>query len=435
MRMNRMMAAAALALMMTAGLAGVAKADPIGTGFTYQGTLQNGGVPVTGNADFRFKLFDAASGGAQVGSTLEAVSVPVSEGRFDVVLDFGNPFSAGTALFIEIEVRSPAGSGDYTVLGTRQALRATPYALYSINPGPQGPQGEPGPQGPQGEQGPAGPPGTTTWSGITGIPAGFLDGVDNDTTYTAGTGLVLTGTVFSIGTHTHSAADITSGVLPLAFGGTGGATVETARTNLGVPGLTTQNIFSRGQSILLSNNDVGLTVRGATGQSADLQQWVDSNGTVVAKITSTGRLEASSIGGSTTTRTVSLSHKSFRPTRSSTAYTTDNGLQLAGAGVAEVIYPLDLPEGATITQVQFYVFDNSGLVMTVALSSQGLNAATITNVASATSPNNGAVQTLTLSPNHVVAATTGYYIRAFWDASAAANTMALFGAKITYTMP
>jgi len=36
--------------------------------------------------------------------------------------------------------------------------------------------------GPQGETGPAGPPGTTSWTGLTDIPAGFSDGVDNGLT-------------------------------------------------------------------------------------------------------------------------------------------------------------------------------------------------------------------------------------------------------------
>ncbi len=35
------------------------------------------------------------------------------------------------------------------------------------------------------------------WGGLTGVPAGFADGVDDDTTYTAGTGLSLSGTTLS----------------------------------------------------------------------------------------------------------------------------------------------------------------------------------------------------------------------------------------------
>jgi len=55
-----------------------------------------------------------------------------------------------------------------------------------------------GVQGPTGPEGPAGPPGTTDWVGLTNIPAGFADGIDNDTTYTAGAGLDLAGSEFSI---------------------------------------------------------------------------------------------------------------------------------------------------------------------------------------------------------------------------------------------
>ncbi|MBN1774049.1 MAG: hypothetical protein JXB32_22510, partial [Deltaproteobacteria bacterium] len=36
------------------------------------------------------------------------------------------------------------------------------------------------------------------WTDVTGVPAGFADGTDNDTTYSAGAGLALAGTVFSV---------------------------------------------------------------------------------------------------------------------------------------------------------------------------------------------------------------------------------------------
>ena len=53
------------------GLAiGTAAAEPAGTGFTYQGQLKEAGVPVSGTCDFEFTLWDAWSGGAQVGPTL-----------------------------------------------------------------------------------------------------------------------------------------------------------------------------------------------------------------------------------------------------------------------------------------------------------------------------------------------------------------------------
>ncbi len=64
--------------------------------------------------------------------------------------------------------------------------------------GPQGPAGATGPQGDTGAQGPQGPPGTTDWNGLTNVPSGFADGVDDDHTYVAGSGLSLSGDSFSI---------------------------------------------------------------------------------------------------------------------------------------------------------------------------------------------------------------------------------------------
>lgn len=49
---------------------------------TYQGMLLEGGVPYAGTADVQFTLFDAASGGAQVGDPIVVTGVAVSEGKF-----------------------------------------------------------------------------------------------------------------------------------------------------------------------------------------------------------------------------------------------------------------------------------------------------------------------------------------------------------------
>jgi hypothetical protein len=68
-------------------------------------------------------------------------------------------------------VRCPTGSGSYTTLSPRQALTPVPYALYATG---------------------------AHWSGIGGVLIGFADGVDNDTTYTAGAGLTLSDNQFSL---------------------------------------------------------------------------------------------------------------------------------------------------------------------------------------------------------------------------------------------
>src|SRR5437870_7298341 len=60
----------------------------LGTGFTYQGLLKNSGAPVNGACNIAFRLYDAASSGAQVGSALTQ-TVPLTNGLFTTALDFG----------------------------------------------------------------------------------------------------------------------------------------------------------------------------------------------------------------------------------------------------------------------------------------------------------------------------------------------------------
>ncbi len=99
--------------------------------FTYQGQLSYNGSPATSTYDFEFLLFDAASAGSQVGSTLSLSDVPVTDGIFQVELDFGNAFD-GNDYWLEVHVR-PGGSTDgYTQLMPRQYLSFTPNAQYAI---------------------------------------------------------------------------------------------------------------------------------------------------------------------------------------------------------------------------------------------------------------------------------------------------------------
>ena len=95
---------------------------PIGTAFTYQGQLKKAGTPLTNTADFQFSLWDALSGGMQIGTTQTASGVSVQNGLFAVWLDFGSGAFSGDGRWLEIWVRSPAGSGSYTQLTPRQEL-------------------------------------------------------------------------------------------------------------------------------------------------------------------------------------------------------------------------------------------------------------------------------------------------------------------------
>jgi Chaperone of endosialidase len=100
------------------------------TGFTYQGSLNNSNLPATGNYDFEFKLFTASTGGTQDGTSRQVLNVPVTNGIFSTVIDFGAGAFPGADRFLEIAVR-PAGGSGFTLLTPRQQITPTPYAIKS----------------------------------------------------------------------------------------------------------------------------------------------------------------------------------------------------------------------------------------------------------------------------------------------------------------
>lgn len=113
---------------------GVAGAQPVGTTFTYQCQVMSGGSPASGTYDFQLKLFDAASGGNQVGSTNCYDSVAVTDGLVTLALNFGDAFSSGTERYLEVGVRADTtpgncGSGVYTTLSPRQDVTGAPLAI------------------------------------------------------------------------------------------------------------------------------------------------------------------------------------------------------------------------------------------------------------------------------------------------------------------
>lgn len=131
----------AAALVLAAGWVNVASthAQALTTAFTYQGELQNGGTPVDGAHDLRFRLYDASASGTQLGTTLCVDNVQVVGGKFTVQLDFGSQF-AGQQRFLDIQVRPDTGldcsnATGYTLLTPRQPMTATPYASFAPSAG------------------------------------------------------------------------------------------------------------------------------------------------------------------------------------------------------------------------------------------------------------------------------------------------------------
>ncbi|MBU0641375.1 MAG: tail fiber domain-containing protein [Planctomycetes bacterium] len=121
----------ALAATLVLGVTGVSWGDAVGTAFTYQGQLKEGGSPANGTYDFRFALYDDPDFGSQVNGIVDVADKQVSNGLFTVQLDFGDVYN-GTALWLWVLVRPGDSTGAYTQLWPRQPLTATPYALYAL---------------------------------------------------------------------------------------------------------------------------------------------------------------------------------------------------------------------------------------------------------------------------------------------------------------
>lgn len=133
--------AAALAIGLLGGGRSAAHADEVSPAaaqlpdFTYQGQLQQNGQPANGAFNLTFALFNAASGGAQVGATISENSFPVTGGLFTVSLSFPGAFT-GTQLWLQVGVNG-------TPLSPRTAVSTTPVAQYALSGSiaPSGPAG------------------------------------------------------------------------------------------------------------------------------------------------------------------------------------------------------------------------------------------------------------------------------------------------------
>jgi hypothetical protein len=132
-------------------------ADALGSAFTYQGQLKRNGSPVDGACDMALRLYDQAIGGGQVGDAITR-TVLITAGLFTQSLDFGSGVFGGERRWLGIEVKCP-GDATYANLG-RQEMTATPYALFARS---------------------------APWSGLSNVPDGFADGVDDVASVVSGT--------------------------------------------------------------------------------------------------------------------------------------------------------------------------------------------------------------------------------------------------------
>jgi hypothetical protein len=101
-------------------------AAQVSEAISYQGVLEENGIPVTGSRDMTFRLYSDDACTNLASGIVDISDVPVDNGHFSVQLDFDPSVFTGQALFLEVQVES-------TAIACQEIL-AVPYAL-SLRPG------------------------------------------------------------------------------------------------------------------------------------------------------------------------------------------------------------------------------------------------------------------------------------------------------------
>jgi hypothetical protein len=132
MMMRRTVVSGIAMMLAAASLTLSAYAQQSSTKFTYQGFLKDNNNPANAKYDLRFTLYDADTGGNQIGNPVFIEDLQIQNGLFTVEIDFGiNPFSSGQRRWIEIGIRPFNSTGSYVILDPRIELTPVPYAIYA----------------------------------------------------------------------------------------------------------------------------------------------------------------------------------------------------------------------------------------------------------------------------------------------------------------
>ncbi len=122
--------AAVLGVCGSAALPVVAQAQT----WNYQGVLKENNAPYNGTADVRLQLWTLASGGQAIGTAQTFTNVAVADGVFTVsptisIQDIA--FNPILNPFIQIEVRTPSGVGNFVPITPRTPLGIAPKSMWS----------------------------------------------------------------------------------------------------------------------------------------------------------------------------------------------------------------------------------------------------------------------------------------------------------------
>ena len=224
-----------------------AGAAPVGTAFTYQGSLRDGGAPAQGTYDLEFTLYDAASGGSPVLPAAVVEDVAVELGLFTVPLDFGAGAFRGDARWLAIGVRPGASTGAFAALSGRQELKPAPNALAA------------------------------PWNGVHDKPGGFADDVDDDAlaALPCANGQIpkRSGSAWTCAADADSGGDVTG--VTAGTGLTGGGTIGAVTLSADFGGSGSATTVSR-----TDHDHLGQTWSGVAGTGLRVQNTSQTAGTV-----------------------------------------------------------------------------------------------------------------------------------------------------------
>ncbi|CAG0977523.1 hypothetical protein PHYC_01584 [Phycisphaerales bacterium] len=166
-------------------------ASPLNPAFTYQGVLKENEAPVVGPRDFTVSLWNhptSPNTDNRVGTPIYLNSVDVSNGLFALPLNFGSDAFNGEERFMEIQVANSGQGPGGTVLGPRQRLTVAPHAAYALKAAAANTAATADFATTANNAGTANQANfcsvadsawAVPWTGITGMPSGFVDGQDN----------------------------------------------------------------------------------------------------------------------------------------------------------------------------------------------------------------------------------------------------------------
>ena len=400
-----------------------ARPTPLGSTITYQGQLRSSGAPYNGTADFTFALFDAASAGTQIGSTLAANAVVVTNGTFMVSLDFGALAFNGDNRWLEIAVRTPAGGpGAFTTLTPRQPFTAVPYALRALNASVSGAQ-----------------PNLVTFSNAGN---GFT-----------GSSLAIDGSTLRVDSISHNVGIGTASpqaLLHLSEAGTGQPML---RLDMLDDVATTLALRTPFRDWRIGQNQPpdspvldSFYVHDATAGLTRL--LIDTNGNVgigtvapASKLDVAGTVTAAAIALPPTTRHLSIPSNSFVPEEGGYNYGVFSQAYLYGLTPGEALIffaPVQLPDGAVITTLAVQVFDDAS-VGDITVQLRRTDGTPVTSLMGLVSSSGASAsgQTLTVPTIGLPIVDNlnySYSVRVDWTTPTTLGAIRLYRVVITYTV-